>query len=82
MATLAEKMAEVAQTVMDGQAVVSGQIAGVEAQVEALFALVSGSGQLTPEQEAAFEALKSDITASFESLRGGVEQIGVDSPDV
>lgn len=82
MATLEEKLAEVTQAVGAGVALVSGQVAAVETQVEALFALVAGSGQLTPEQEAAFEALKADIQASFETLRGGVEQIGVDDPTV
>lgn len=57
---------------------VSTQIAAVETQVEALFALV-GQGGATPEQ---LTELVTQIQSGLESLRAGVEQIGIDDPSV
>lgn len=56
-------------------ALLSTQIASVEALVEQLFAQLGG------DQAAQLDALKQQIDAGFDSLGSAVEQVGIDDPN-
>ena len=56
----------------------SGQIATLETQVEAMFALIATMGNAPVE----LDALKADIEAGFDNLAANVVKVGEDDPNV